>query len=265
MSSSRKVFVTVCEMRCETPEEFTADWEKLKVYLQQHPSAFVLLPEMPFYRWLPNDNKVDQKLWKEACDIHDVWINERLSELPVPAVLGSRPVVRNGVNLNEGFVWTRTGGYAVAHHKYNLPEQPGYFEATWYRKGEKSFNTIAVNSGDISCNVGFQICSELWFTNHAREYGKQGGHIVVTPRATGKHPSTTWTNGGQVCSIVSGCYSLSSNRSTDASPLGGGGWIVSPDGKLIGETSREQPFFTAEIDLDVADQAKKTYPRYIED
>ena len=45
--------------------------------------------------------------------------------------------------------------------------------------------------------------------------------------------------------------------------MGGQGWIVGPDGEILGITSREQPFVTVEIDPQKADRAKKTYPRYV--
>jgi N-carbamoylputrescine amidase len=59
---------------------------------------------------------------------------------------------------------------------------------------------------------------------------------------------------------------LSSNRnglSEDGSVrFGGNGWIISPDGDVLGLTSSTQPFVTMEIDLSVAESAKLTYPRY---
>lgn len=46
-------------------------------------------------------------------------------------------------------------------------------------------------------------------------------------------------------------------------PLGGQGWIIGPDGEVLGMTSSEQPFVTVDIDLSLADRAKDTYPRYV--
>jgi N-carbamoylputrescine amidase len=47
--------------------------------------------------------------------------------------------------------------------------------------------------------------------------------------------------------------------------FGGQGWIIGPDGEVLGLTSAENPFLTLEIDWRKADLAKKTYPRYIPD
>ena len=44
----------------------------------------------------------------------------------------------------------------------------------------------------------------------------------------------------------------------------GTGWIIEPEGgEILGLTSTEQPLLTMEIDLSVAEVAKKSYPRYI--
>ncbi|MEO1368346.1 MAG: carbon-nitrogen hydrolase family protein, partial [Acidobacteriota bacterium] len=70
--------------------------------------------------------------------------------------------------------------------------------------------------------------------------------------------------------VVSGAYSLSSNFSGDAGgelgPWGGAGWIIEPEeGEVLGVTSADAPFLTLDIDLGVADLAKSTYPRYVEE
>jgi hypothetical protein len=46
-----------------------------------------------------------------------------------------------------------------------------------------------------------------------------------------------------------------------AEPLAG--WIVGPDGEVLGLASRERPFITATINLREAECAKQTYPRYV--
>jgi len=67
--------------------------------------------------------------------------------------------------------------------------------------------------------------------------------------------------------VVSGAFCLSSNLS-GSTPQGGDyaglGWVIHPEeGEVLGLTSRDAPFLTVEIDLDDADRAKRTYPRYV--
>jgi N-carbamoylputrescine amidase len=59
---------------------------------------------------------------------------------------------------------------------------------------------------------------------------------------------------------------LSSNHVStpeDSVHLGGQGWIITPDGEVLGLTSPEHPFITADIELNAAELAKRTYPRYV--
>jgi len=100
----------------------------------------------------------------------------------------------------------------------------------------------------------------------ARAYGKAGAHLIVTPRATPLSTVDKWLAGGRVAAVVSGAFSLSSNRAgagAQGMRFGGQGWIIGPDGEALGLTSRECPIVTLDIDLNEAERAKSTYPRYV--
>jgi N-carbamoylputrescine amidase len=46
--------------------------------------------------------------------------------------------------------------------------------------------------------------------------------------------------------------------------FGGAGWIIEPEeGRVLDVTSQQKPLLTVEIDLEHADKAKHTYPRYV--
>lgn len=162
--------------------------------------------------------------------------------------------------MNEGFVWTEAHGLQIVHTKSYLPNHESYYEASWYDRGRREFVPFSLPK----CRIGFMICTDIWAFWHAREYGKKGVHLIVVPRVTRKATREKWLAAGIAVSMVSGAYCLSSNRtSSSASDVGGGfGWIVGPDGDVLGLTSRRKPIITAEIDLQKAVAAKKTYPRY---
>ena len=54
-------------------------------------------------------------------------------------------------------------------------------------------------------------------------------------------------------------------KTPDGCDFAGVGWITEPEGKVLGLTLPDQPFLTLDLDLSKADQAKKTYPRYVLD
>ena len=251
--------VTVCQIRNDAAG-LAQDWERLAAHVQAEASHLVLLPEMPFAPWFAGARQFDSSVWQAAVDTHDQWMR-RLDDLAPALVLGSRPVNRNAARLNEGFVWEPGHGYRAAHHKYYLPDEDGYWEASWYDRGSGDFSPI--DAGSI--RAGILICTDLWFLERARRYGAAGVHLVCNPRATEIATGDRWLAGGRVAAIVSGAYVLSSNRAGKGEPsaFGGQGWIISPDGRVLGQTSDSQPFVTVTIDIAEAERAKQTYPRYV--
>ncbi len=255
--------VTVCELPNE-PFALENAWKQLVEHVQAHKSGFVLLPEMPFYRWLAHTQDVDPSQWEKAVRAHEVWMT-RLEELAPAIVASTRPVILNGKRQSTGYVWEPGQGVKTVHTKYYLPDESGFWEASWYERGGGDFSLADTSRG----KVGFLICTEIWFNWHAREYGKQGMHLLVCPRATPNPTAPKWVAGGQAAAVVSGAFCLSSNlagRTPAGGDYAGVGWIIEPgEGKVLGLTSPEQPFLTLEIDLTEADRAKKTYPRYVLD
>ena len=252
--------VTVCELN-DKPDDFACEWEQLVTHVKAQSSQLVLLPEVPFYSWFALTPAFEPDVWQSAVTAHDLW-QERLSELAPAIVLGTRPVNRGNQRLNEGFVWEEESGYRVAHYKYYLPNEQDAWEASWFSQGEGNFTPLQCGAA----RIGFQICTELWSMECARLYGKEGVHIIVTPRATVKATLDKWLAGGRAAAIISGAFSLSSNRVSSEGHsvhFGGQGWIVGPDGEVLGLTSRKQPFVTIDIDLSIAERAKQTYPRYV--
>ena len=251
--------ITVCELN-DDPKAFAEDWQALAAHVRAERSQLVLLPEMPFAPWFALSPRYDAPTWQAAVRAHEDWLS-RLAELAPATVIATRPVNSGGKRLNEGFVWDQAEGYRAAHHKYYLPDEEGFWEASWYDRGDGSFAPIECKG----VKIGFLICTEQWFMERGRLYGNQGVHLLVSPRATGKPTVEKWLVGGRAEAVVSGAFSLSSNRFSRAVDLGGQGWVVGPDGQVLGVTSRAQPFLTVSIDLADAERAKGTYPRYVLD
>jgi N-carbamoylputrescine amidase len=253
--------VTVCQLRND-PAGLEADWEGLAAHCARQGSELVLLPEMPFYPWPFWQRHFGRTQWQAAVAAHDRWL-PRLAELAPAAVAGSRPVNRVDLRRNEGFVWTAGDGYRPVHDKYYLPDDPGFWEASWYERGSGTFELFAWEQA----SAGFLVCTELWFMERARAYGRAGAHLLLTPRATERRTLDKWLAGGRVAAVVAGAFSLSSNPVNDGDPvsLGGQGWIVDPDGEVLALTSAAEPFATRDLDLAQAEAAKQTYPRYVLD
>lgn len=257
--------VTVCQLSAEL-DKLENQWQQLVAHTTQNRSELVLLPEMPFFPWVCSLLPVDPKLWLEGVKAHNLW-NQKLSELGSKIVIGTRPVVDSDTKIryNSGYVWTTHTGIQDAHRKVYLPNEEGFWEATWYERGDLSFKPCVV----AGIMIGFSICTELWFMEHVREYGKQGIHFLVCPRGTPIETIDKWIAGGRTAAVISGAFCLSSNHQGTAPDektiLGGVGWIIDPEGNVLGTTNDQNPFITLDLDIKVAIEAKSTYPRYVLD
>jgi N-carbamoylputrescine amidase len=112
--------VTVCELP-EGWAQSEESWTETVRAIQRQHSDLVLLPEMPFYRWLAGSPQADPARWQYAVAAHDRRM-ARLDELSTPIVIGSRPVSDHKRRHNQGFVWEAASGYQPAHSKYYLPD-----------------------------------------------------------------------------------------------------------------------------------------------
>jgi predicted amidohydrolase len=253
--------VTVCELSND-PEGLKRDWQRLLAHVKRERSELVLLPEMPFYPWMARSREFTPSLWKLAVKAHEDWMQQFIEMVPA-MVLATVPVIRDGRRLNEGFLWHPDTGYRPVHTKYYLPDEAGFWEATWYERGPFEF----LATGTERARIGFLICTEMWFTEHARAYAVQGVDILACPRATPGSSVQKWIAGGRTAAVTSGAFCLSSNfGGTDRLGMhwGGKGWIIEPEeGDVLALTSPSQPIVTLDIDLGVAVRAKSTYPRYV--
>lgn len=256
--------VTVCQLRND-PNGLEADWHDLLAHVQQQKSELVLLPEMPFSPWPFWEVPFTANKWHQAVAAHEAW-TIRMSEMAPAAVVATRPLNVGQHRYNQAFSWDPKQGQRELHIKAYLPDETGFWEASWYERGGGRFRPATIGA----LQVGVLICTELWFMQHARDYGQAGIHLLLTPRATEQATTDKWLAGGRAAAVIAGAYGLSSNlvndrlaSSAEGTSLGGRGWVVDPEGRVLAETSPAEPFVTVEIDPAVAEAAKTTYPRYV--
>jgi len=247
-----KLNVTVCELP-DDRESFDGCWTDLQRYIETESSDIVVLNEAPFDKWFAQSSEYVESVWNTAVDRHTTAIADLEFGC---SVIATAPINQNGRRHNQAFSWDATTGYAPWRRKAFLPDEESVYEATWYQAApdQPDVRTIA------EVSVGVLTCTEIWQLEWASRMGQLGAQMIATPRATGSSSLDKWFAAGRVAAICSGAYSVSSNRVS--SVFGGGGWIFSPDGDLLARTDRENPFATATINLEVADEAKSTYPRY---
>ena len=113
--------VTVCELPNE-PSALENSWIDLCDHTAEQESELILLPEMPFYRWLASTPNVNTEQWKAAIQAHEEWIS-KLEALAPATVISTRPIINKGIRQNVGFVWDQNSGLIDVHTKYYLPDE----------------------------------------------------------------------------------------------------------------------------------------------
>ena len=253
--------IAVCQLD-PRPSSLEPMLAELAEHVRTEEADFLLLPEMCFSEWLAADSQPSDARWLAAAAGHEQQI-ARLARLGARAVMGTRPIVRaHGSYRNQAYVWTAESGARGVHEKYYLPDEPGYWENTWYDRGDGRFEICRA----LGMRIGVQICTEMWFMEWARHYAACRADLVCVPRATPHGTVDKWLAGGQAAAVCSGAYCLSSNLwSPPGSDVdcGGLGWVISPEGDVLARTRAESPFATVEIDLELARHSKATYPRYV--
>ena len=252
--------ITVCELSAEMLPQ-SAEWAAFASRVKRESPDVLLLNEMPFGPWIAAGEKPDRSVVERSQQLHQQGL-AGLRELGVPTVLGTIATDQDGCNVNQAFVWTAEKGAVGAHTKQYFPDEGGFYEARWFGAGQTHFRVV--EAGIL--RVGFLICSEVMFNEHARHYGRSGAHLIAAPRATPVGSLGRWLVALRMAAIVSGCYVASSNRGgTDSKGLrfGGCGWIVDPNGEVVAQTSTATPVASYDLDIDFAARAQREYPCYI--
>lgn len=221
----------------------------------------VVLPEMPFAGWLAASPEVDPQAWHDAVVAHTRCC-ARFGELDAEVVVTTQPTYdADGRRVNEALVWTSVAGIVARRHKTFLPDEPGFYEARWYDRGPVSFDPVATPVGML----GVMVCTELWFPEHARTLGEAGVQLLVVPRATPVATADRWEAGARVLATIAGAWCVSVNRGgqTKGVTFGGSSTIVDPEGRVIARSTPDEPVLLAELDLDAATRARRTYPRTV--
>lgn len=108
--------VTVCELSNDH-RQFEKDWAALTKHSNSNESELVVLSEMPFYKWIANVAKVDEKEKLNAVEAHQKWLG-RIHELGNVIVAYSIPWIKNGKFFNSAYVWTKEEGHQKVHTKH---------------------------------------------------------------------------------------------------------------------------------------------------
>ena len=235
-------------------------WDGLAKALRDAEPDLLVTDQLPFGSWLAASPRYVRGAAEASIALHAEGL-EALAALDIPAVVTSRPAWLGDRLVNEGVV-IEGDVVRFLHRKQVLPDQEGWRERTWYDPGREGFFTADI----LGVRVGTLLCTEIMFTERARQYGAAGAELIVVPRST--PAGAPCQPAAVMAAIVSGAYVISSSRvgqSGHGPEFGGRGFAYAPDGSLLAETSPERTICVIEIDAGVARRQKCRYPCYLTD
>src|SRR5215467_11747147 len=107
--------VTVCELS-DNEFNFLDDWEQLIIHLNENKPDLLLLPEMPFCKWIASSKNVNHESKIESVEKHEIWIS-RIEQLDAKQILYSRPILSGDRFFNSAFLFERKTGHSKIHTK----------------------------------------------------------------------------------------------------------------------------------------------------
>ena len=166
---------------CQLPDGLSLDhpaWADLLRRIENDRPDIAVLNEMPFGSWLASRDTFDPAMATASVRDHERAI-ANLHEIST-AILSSRPVPGTHKLSNEAFL-IADGGYQAIHHKHFFPQEPGFFEDSWFAPQRPGFDVLEHRG----LRIGVLLCTELMFNEWARHYRRQRAHVIVVPRASG--------------------------------------------------------------------------------
>ncbi|WP_245427495.1 carbon-nitrogen hydrolase family protein [Pleomorphomonas carboxyditropha] len=240
-------------------EPYGPEWLEIANRLADAQVEMLITNELPFGPWIADRRPFDRETAQASADAH-VRGFDALAKLAIPAILSSRPVWAADRLLNQAVV-IESGRTRAIHTKQYFPEEPGWYEASWYESDRAGFNPFEISG----LRMGVMLCTDAMFNEHARHYGRQGTVLIAIPRAAGTS-TENWLTAGRMAAIVSGNYVVSSNRygrSRCGAVFGGAGFAFSPDGTLLSITDSTNPLLVVDVNPDFADRRRNEYPCYV--
>ncbi|KQV78130.1 carbon-nitrogen hydrolase family protein [Rhizobium sp. Root1220] len=238
----------------------TDAWSRISDRVNDLRPDILVTNEMPFGIWLPKTKGFSREPAHEWVRLHEEGL-DALSRLNARTIVSSRPVMGSDALANEAFL-LEDGNYRFLHQKHLFPAEPGWEEASWFKRFRAGFNPqVSRNT-----SIGALLCTELMFNQCARLLGQRGTQLIVSPRATGGN-HVLWHAAAVTAAASAGSYVVSSNRADSSERpsgmFGGGGFAIDPTGKLLGTTSKVEPILVIKIDENIANAAKAEYPAYV--
>src|ERR1043165_1407063 len=94
---------TICELS-DDEINFVEDWKQLINHLNENKTDLLLMPEMPFCKWIASEKNVNNESKIQSVEKHEKWIM-RMEELNAKQIVYSKPILAGDKFFNTAFIF----------------------------------------------------------------------------------------------------------------------------------------------------------------
>ena len=170
---------------------------------------------------------------------------------------------------NSLVIIDRDGAIVGKYRKTHLPNDPGFYEKYYFKKGDLGFKVVQTAYGKI----GALICWDQWFPEAVRSLALQGAEIIFYPTAIGSHKRQSlkerlkekngWNLIQRSHAIANGVFVASVNRVGREGGLTfwGSSFICGPFGEVLQQASEnKEEVLIGTCDLNQISKVRKNWP-----
>ena len=181
-----------------------------------------------------------------------------------------------GLYHNTAVVIERDGTIAGKYRKMHIPDDPAYYEKSYFTPGDLGFHPIQTSVGCL----GVMVCWDQWYPEGARLMALQGAELLIYPTAIGYESSDApeeqqrqreaWTTVQRGHAVANGLPVIAVNRvghepdpsgQTQGITFWGSSFVAGPQGEFLFRASSEEEACTlVEVDLAHSEQVRRWWP-----
>jgi predicted amidohydrolase len=222
-------------------------------------ASLALLPELPLDPWYPARREPREEAAEPPGGRRERLLAEAARRGGIGLLGGA--IVRDpasGRRFNRALLFDAAGSLVAGYDKLHLPAEEGFWESDHYEPGEEPPARI----DGFAMPLGIQICSDLNRPQGTQLLSALGAEVILSPRATPPESYARWLLVARANAITSSVYLVSINRPSEPGlPVGGGSFVVAPNGEVLLESS--DAVSIVELRHSVVEQARHDYPGYL--
>lgn len=219
----------------------------------------VCLPELFATKYFPQSKS--KNFFELAEQVPQGKISKLLSESAKKnkiIIIGGSIFEKDGKKFyNTSVAFDENGKFLGKYRKIHIPNDPGFYEKTYFSSGNLGFSTFQTKH----CKIAAPICFDQWYPEAARIFALKGVEIIFYPTAIGlpdeyiEQEEGNWQEAWEAVqrghAVANSVIIASVNRvgKENNTTFWGGSFIYNQFGKLLSRGSDKEEIVIAKCDV----------------